>query len=133
MNRLKLFTAISSVVVSAPVQAQSTSDSADFAVVGTVPAICVGGSVTEAIADGIREGTRSGYLRWSVTGDPTRRLRMLGEDAPGRQDDGPVGQQEHEVGERAPDVDADAIRHVSPRPSSPRCAARCADAIRPAR
>ena len=32
----------------------------------------VGGSLQEAIYEGIREGTRSGYLRWSVTGDPTR-------------------------------------------------------------
>lgn len=43
----------------------------------------VGGSVLEAIYEGIREGTRAGYLRWSVTGDPTRRLRMLGDEAPG--------------------------------------------------
>ena len=43
----------------------------------------VDGSVMEAVAEGIREGTRSGYLRWSVTGDPTRRLRMLGDEAPG--------------------------------------------------
>ncbi len=42
----------------------------------------VGGSLHEAIYDGVREGTRSGYLRWSVTGDPTRRLRMRGEEAP---------------------------------------------------
>lgn len=66
MNRLKLFTAISAVVVSAPVQAQSASDSADFAVVGNVPAICVGGSVTEAggIFDlGILVDTTTGLLR----------------------------------------------------------------------
>jgi len=37
----------------------------------------VGGSLQEAIADGVRAGTRDGYLRWSVTGDPTRRLRTL--------------------------------------------------------
>ena len=43
----------------------------------------VGGGVQEAIYDGIREGTRTGYLRWSVTGDPTRRLRMRGDDTPG--------------------------------------------------
>lgn len=43
----------------------------------------VGGSVTEAVAAGIREGTRAGHLRWSVAGDPTRRLKMLGEEAPG--------------------------------------------------
>ena len=42
----------------------------------------VGGSLQEAIADGVRAGTRDGYLRWSVTGDPTRRLKMRGEDAP---------------------------------------------------
>ena len=43
----------------------------------------VGGSVQDAIYDGIREGTRAGYLRWSVTGDPTRRLKMRGDDTPG--------------------------------------------------
>lgn len=43
----------------------------------------VGGSVQEAIFDGIREGTRSGYLRWSVTGDPTRLLKTAGADTPG--------------------------------------------------
>ena len=49
----------------------------------------VGGSLQEAIYDGVREGTRAGYLRWSVTGDPTRsafaRLggqAMRGDDAP---------------------------------------------------
>lgn len=42
-----------------------------------------GGSLQEAIYEGIREGTRSGYLRWSVTGDPTRVLRTAGGDAPG--------------------------------------------------
>src|SRR5262245_65371349 len=42
-----------------------------------------GGSLQEAIYEGIREGTRSGYLRWSVTGDPTRRLKMAGSDTPG--------------------------------------------------
>ena len=66
MNRLKLFTAVSAVVVSAPVQAQSASDSADFAVGGTVPAICVGGSVSEAggIFDlGILVDTTTGFLR----------------------------------------------------------------------
>src|SRR5262245_12668060 len=34
-----------------------------------------GGSLQEAIYEGIREGTSAGYLRWSVTGDPTRRLK----------------------------------------------------------
>jgi fumarate hydratase subunit alpha len=43
----------------------------------------VGGSLQQAIHDGIREGTRTGYLRWSVTGDPTRRLTMRGDDTPG--------------------------------------------------
>ena len=43
----------------------------------------VGGDLNEAVYEGIREGTQSGYLRWSVTGDPTRRLRMAGQDAPG--------------------------------------------------
>ena len=38
----------------------------------------VGGSLQEAIHAGIREGTQAGYLRWSVTGDPTRRLKMAG-------------------------------------------------------
>src|SRR5262245_25368155 len=41
-----------------------------------------GGSMQEAIYDGVREGTRAGYLRWSVTGDPTRMLKLSGEDAP---------------------------------------------------
>jgi fumarate hydratase subunit alpha len=36
----------------------------------------VGGSLTDAIHAGIREGTEAGYLRRSVTGDPTRRLKM---------------------------------------------------------
>ncbi len=39
-------------------------------------------SLHEAIYEGVRVVTRSGYLRWSVTGDPTRRLRMRGEEAP---------------------------------------------------
>ena len=43
----------------------------------------VGGSVQDAIYAGIREGTQAGYLRWSVTGDPTRRLKMRGDDTPG--------------------------------------------------
>jgi fumarate hydratase subunit alpha len=47
----------------------------------------VGGSVHEAVYAGIREGTRAGYLRQSVTGDPTRRLKMArasaGDEAPG--------------------------------------------------
>jgi fumarate hydratase subunit alpha len=41
-----------------------------------------GGSLNEAIYDGVRDGTTSGYLRWSVTGDPTRKLKMRGDDAP---------------------------------------------------
>ena len=43
----------------------------------------VGGPMQEAIYEGIRQGTRVGYLRWSVAGDPTRRLKMRGDDAPG--------------------------------------------------
>lgn len=43
----------------------------------------VGGSLQEAMYEGIREGTRSGYLRWSVTGDPTRLLKTAGGDTPG--------------------------------------------------
>jgi fumarate hydratase subunit alpha len=43
----------------------------------------VGGSLQEAIYLGIREGTHSGYLRWSVTGDPTRLLKTAGGDTPG--------------------------------------------------
>jgi len=42
----------------------------------------IGGSIHEAIYDGVRAGTREGYLRWSVTGDPTRVLKMRGDDAP---------------------------------------------------
>ena len=42
----------------------------------------IGGSVADAIHDGVREGTRSGYLRWSIAGDPTRLLKMTGDDAP---------------------------------------------------
>ena len=41
-----------------------------------------GGSMQEAIFEGVREGTRSGYLRWSVTGDPTRMLKTAGGDTP---------------------------------------------------
>jgi fumarate hydratase subunit alpha len=44
----------------------------------------VGGSLHEAVYDAIREGTRTGYLRWSVAGDPTRRLKIAGGgDTPG--------------------------------------------------
>ena len=42
----------------------------------------VGGSLTEAVHAGVREGTRAGYLRASVTGDPARRLKMAGDAAP---------------------------------------------------
>jgi fumarate hydratase subunit alpha len=45
----------------------------------------VGGSLTDAIHAGIREGTEAGYLRRSVTGDPTRRLKMAW-DAAGADD-----------------------------------------------
>ena len=41
-----------------------------------------GGSMQEAIYDGVREGTRAGYLRWSVTGDPTRMVKLSGEETP---------------------------------------------------
>lgn len=41
-----------------------------------------GGSMQEAIFEGVREGTRTGYLRWSVTGDPTRMLKTAGGDTP---------------------------------------------------
>lgn len=41
----------------------------------------VGGSMAAAIHDGVRRGTESGYLRRSVTQDPTRRLRMAGSEA----------------------------------------------------
>jgi fumarate hydratase subunit alpha len=42
----------------------------------------VGGSLADAVHEGVQEGTRAGYLRWSVTGDPARRLTMAGDDAP---------------------------------------------------
>jgi fumarate hydratase subunit alpha len=42
----------------------------------------IGGSLQEAVFEGVREGTRAGYLRWSVTGDPTRMLRTAGTEAP---------------------------------------------------
>jgi fumarate hydratase subunit alpha len=42
-----------------------------------------GGSLQEAVYEGIREGTKSGYLRWSVTGDPTRMVKTAGGDTPG--------------------------------------------------
>ena len=42
----------------------------------------VGGSVHEAVYDGIRDGTSSGYLRRSVTADPTRRVKMLADEQP---------------------------------------------------
>ena len=41
-----------------------------------------GGSLREAIFEGVREGTKAGYLRWSVTGDPTRMLKTAGGDTP---------------------------------------------------
>jgi fumarate hydratase subunit alpha len=43
----------------------------------------IGGSLHDAIYEGIREGTKAGYLRWSVTGDPTRMLKTAGDDTPG--------------------------------------------------
>jgi fumarate hydratase subunit alpha len=51
----------------------------------------VGGSLHDAIQAGIREGTTSGYLRRSVTGDPTRRLKMAW-DVP------TSGERPHDVG-----------------------------------
>lgn len=42
----------------------------------------VGGSLYEAIHEGIREGTRAGYLRRSVVGDPLVR-KNTGDNAPG--------------------------------------------------
>lgn len=42
----------------------------------------VGGDVYEAIYEGIREGTRGGYLRWSVVGEPLLRKNTAG-DVPG--------------------------------------------------
>ena len=41
-----------------------------------------GGSMQEAVYDGVREGTQAGYLRWSVTGDPTRMLKLSGQETP---------------------------------------------------
>jgi len=41
----------------------------------------IGGSLHDAIHAGIREGTQTGYLRRSVTGDPTRRLKMAWDPA----------------------------------------------------
>jgi fumarate hydratase subunit alpha len=41
-----------------------------------------GGSFQEAIFEGVRVGTKSGYLRWSVSGDPTRMLKSAGGDTP---------------------------------------------------
>ena len=42
----------------------------------------VGGPLTDAVHAGIREGTQAGYLRKSVTGDPTRRVKMAGDFGP---------------------------------------------------
>jgi fumarate hydratase subunit alpha len=50
-----------------------------------------GGSLQEAIFEGVREGTKAGYLRWSITGDPLRggpdkvrptELKMAGGETP---------------------------------------------------
>jgi fumarate hydratase subunit alpha len=41
----------------------------------------VGGSVAQAVHEGVREGTKAGYLRSSVTGDPARRIKMAGDEA----------------------------------------------------
>jgi fumarate hydratase subunit alpha len=40
-----------------------------------------GGSLQDAIHEGVREGIAAGYLRRSVTGDPTRQLKMSGGEA----------------------------------------------------
>lgn len=42
----------------------------------------IGGSLRDAVYEGVRQGTQAGYLRWSVTGDPTRMLKLSGQDAP---------------------------------------------------
>src|SRR4051812_13656974 len=42
----------------------------------------IGGGFQQAIFEGVREGTKAGYLRWSVTGDPTRMLKTAGGDTP---------------------------------------------------
>jgi fumarate hydratase subunit alpha len=62
-----------------------------------------GGSFQEAIFEGVRVGTKSGYLRWSVTGDPTRMLKTAGGDTRLRQG----------FGEEAP-----AVIHVDLVPGS---------------
>jgi fumarate hydratase subunit alpha len=56
----------------------------------------VGGSLSDAIHAGIREGTKTGYLRRSVTGDPTRRLKMAWDPA-GPEDAG-SGERPYDVG-----------------------------------
>jgi fumarate hydratase subunit alpha len=41
----------------------------------------VGGPLNDAVHAGIRQGTQAGYLRKSVTGDPTRQLKMAWDPA----------------------------------------------------
>jgi fumarate hydratase subunit alpha len=41
----------------------------------------VGGALNDAVHAGIRQGTQAGYLRRSVTGDPTRQLKMAWDPA----------------------------------------------------
>ena len=41
-----------------------------------------GGSMQEAVYEGVRQGTQAGYLRWSVIGDPTRVLKLSGQETP---------------------------------------------------
>ena len=41
-----------------------------------------GGSMQEAVYEGVRQGTQAGYLRWSVIGDPTRLLKLSGQETP---------------------------------------------------
>jgi len=43
----------------------------------------IGGALRDAIDAGVRDGVASGYLRKSVTADPTRRLKMAGDGGPG--------------------------------------------------
>lgn len=42
-----------------------------------------GGALQQAIYDGMRDGTAAGFLRRSVTPDPTRRVKMLGDEPAG--------------------------------------------------
>ncbi|MBB4613562.1 hypothetical protein [Novosphingobium taihuense] len=62
--------ALASAAASAPAAGQSATDSESFAVVGNVPAICIGGSVSEAggVFDlGVLVDTSTGFLRTDLT------------------------------------------------------------------